>query len=105
MTELSDALGGSRLTAHYKQREDIVEHVGSNLLLGVTPCAVGITVALHDESVETEVHGLLAKRSHEFATSTDVRRVADDGQFGYATMQFDRYLPHRHVAVYLLVIA
>ena len=105
MTELGDALCGSGLTAHYEQREDIVEHIGGNLLLGVAPCAIGIAVALNDKSVETEVHSLLAKRCHEFATTSNVRRVADDGQIGYATMQFDRNLPHRHVAVYLLVVA
>ena len=105
MTELSDALGGSCLTAHYKQRENIVEHIGGNLLLGIAPCTIGIAVALNDKSVETEVHSLLAKRCYEFATTSNVRRVADDGQIGYATMQFDRNLPHRHVAVYLLVVA
>ena len=105
MTELGDALCGSGLTAHYEQREDIVEHVGSNLLLGVAPCAIGIAVALNDKSVETEIHCLLTDRRHEFASSTNVRWVADDRQIGYAAMQFDRNLPHRHVAVYLLVVA
>ena len=86
MTELGDALCGSGLTAHYEQREDIVEHVGSNLLLGIAPCAIGIAVALNDKSVETEVRSLLAKRCYEFATTSNVRRVADDGKIGYATM-------------------
>ena len=105
MTQLGDALGGSGLAAHYEQREDIVEHVGRNLLLGVTPCTVGIAVALNDKSVETKVHCLLTYRSHEFATTTYVGWVADDRQIGYAAMQFDWYLPHRHVAVNLLVVA
>ena len=60
MTKLDDALGAISLAAHYKQREDIVEHIGSDLLLGVAPCAVGIAVAFDDKSVETEVHSLLA---------------------------------------------
>ena len=53
MTEQCDALGGYCLAAHNKQREDIVEDIGSNLLLGVAPCAIGIAMALDDESVET----------------------------------------------------
>ena len=62
-------------------------------------------MALHNQPVEAQVHGLLAERSYQVAASTDVTRVADDGQFRYAAVQFDRNLPHGQVAVNLLVEA
>ena len=56
-------------------------------------------MALGDDTVEAQVHGLLAERSHQFTLATDVRWVAEDRQIGDATTQFDRNVPLREVAV------
>ena len=93
------------LIAHYEEAEDVIQHLWGNLLLGIAPCIVWAAVALNDESVEAQVHCLLAERSNQVATATDVARVADDWQLWYAAMQLDRNLPHRKVAVNLLVEA
>ena len=61
-------------------------------------------MALGNDTVESQVHGLLAERSYQFTFATDVRRVAEDRQFGDATTQFDRDVPLREVAVNLLVV-
>ena len=62
-------------------------------------------MALYDESVEAQVHCLLAERSNQVAAATDMARVADDRQLWYAAMQLDRNLPHWEVAVDFLVEA
>src|SRR5574344_1127907 len=84
--------------------EDIIEHIRRYLLFGITPRLVRIAVALYDESVKTEVHRLLTKRSDQFSLTAYMTRVADDGQVRDSTTQLNRNLPHRQVAVDLLVI-
>ena len=48
LAQLADALGGDGVVAYDEEREDIVEHIGCHLLLGVAPCLVGVAVALDD---------------------------------------------------------
>ena len=74
------SLGCDLLVAYDKKTEDVVEHVGSDLLLGVAPRTVGRAMALYDESVEAEIHRLLAKRSHQLTASSYMARVAHYGQ-------------------------
>ena len=62
-------------------------------------------MALYHKSVETKVHSLLAKRSNQFASATNMTRVADDWKVWNAAAQLDWNLPHRQVAVYFLVEA
>ena len=93
------------LIANDKQTENVVEHIGSNLLLGIAPRIVRTTVALDDKTIKTEIHSLLTQWCYQVATSTDVAWVADDRQLRNAAMQFDRNLPHRQVAIDLLVEA
>ena len=59
--------------------EDEVEDVGCDLLAGVAPCLLRVAVALDDESVHAEVHGLLAGGGDEVASSANVAWVVDDG--------------------------
>ena len=56
-------------------------------------------MTLDDESVKTEVHGLLRDGLDEVATASDVRRVADDGQLGQTTTQLDGQMPLGDIAV------
>ena len=79
--------------------EDDAEHLGRDLLCGVAPRLVGVGVALDDESVEAEVHGLLRQRGDELAPSANVAGVAEDGQLGDAATQLDGHVPHGQVAV------
>ena len=105
LTQFVDTLSGDFLVADDEEREDVVEHIGSDLLLGVAPCGIGVAVGFHEQTVEAEVHRLLAEGGDELAPSTDVAGVADDGQRRDAAAQFDRYLPHGEIAVDFLVIA
>ena len=56
-------------------------------------------MAFHHQAVETEVHGLLAKRGDEFSHAADMARVAEDRQIGDAAAQFYGDMPHRRVAI------
>ena len=103
-TQLVEVLGGLFLLADNQEVEDVCQHVGGYLLCGVTPGAVGVAVALDDESVEAQVHCLLAEGGDEFAFAADVAGVAEDGQVGDASAQLDGDVPLRQVAVYLLVV-
>ena len=62
-------------------------------------------MALDDEAVEAQVHGLLRERGDEFASAADVRRVADERQLRVAAAQLNGYLPHGQVAIDFLVVA
>ena len=63
------------------------------------PCTVGVAVAFDNQTVETEVHSLLAKRCDEFALTTDVAGIADDRQVRDATTQIQRdYAYHQGTA-------
>ena len=74
------SLGCDLLVAYDQKTENVVEHVGSDLLLGVAPRTVGRAMALYYESVEAEIHRLLAKRSHQLTASSYMARVAHYGQ-------------------------
>ena len=105
LTQFVNTLSGDSLRTHYEQSENVVKHIGSNLLLGVAPCVVGRAMALYHKSVKAKVHCLLAERSNQFASTANMARVADDRQVGNAAAQLDWNLPHRQVAVNLLVEA
>ena len=103
LTQLLDVLSGDVFIADDEQREDVVKHLRCHLLLGIAPCLVGIAVALDDESVEAQVHSLLAQGSYQFTLATNVRGVADDGKIRNATMQLDGNLPHGGIAINFLL--
>ncbi len=60
---------------------------------GVAPCLVGAAVALDNETVEVEVHGLLAERSDEFALTADMAGVAQERQVGITAAQLEGDMP------------
>ena len=62
-------------------------------------------MAFYDQTVEVKVHSLLTKRSYQFAFSTDMTGIAEDGQIRDAAAQFDRNVPLGQIAVNLLVVA
>ena len=62
-------------------------------------------MTLNNQSVETQVHSLLAQWSYQLATTSNVTWVADDRQLGDTTTQLDRNLPHGSITVYLLLVA
>lgn len=84
LTQFAEVLGALRFLADDEQVEDVVQHIRSDLLGGVAPGTVGVAVALYNQSVEAQVHSLLAERGNEFALSTYVAGVAEDGQVGDA---------------------
>ena len=103
-TEFVQAFGAMLFLTDDEQVEDIAQDVRSYLLRSVTPGCIRVAMAFGDDTVEAQVHGLLAERSHQFTLATDVRWVAEDRQIGDATTQFDRNVPLRKVAINLLVV-
>ena len=93
------------LITNYEEAQDVIQDIRSDLLLGIAPGIIRRAVALYDQTVEAQVHSLLAERSDEVAATADVARVADDRQLRNAAVQLDRNLPHREIAVDLLVEA
>ena len=103
LTHLCDTFRCDIFVADDQQRQDIVEHLWCHLLTGIAPRLIRIAMTLHNQTVESQVHRLLTEWSNELASSSDMRRIADDRQIGYSTVQFDRYLPHRSITVYLII--
>ena len=62
-------------------------------------------MTFHNQTVEVQVHSLLAKRGYQFTLSSDMARVAEDRQIRNAATQFDRNVPLGEVAVYLFIVA
>ncbi len=60
-------------------------------------------MALYYQAVKAQVHRLLAKRSNELSPTPDMAGVTNHRQLGDATMQLNGNLPHRRIAVYLVV--
>ena len=73
-------------------------------MCGITPCAIRVAMALNNQTIETEVHCLLAERGYQFTLAADVAGVADDRKVRNATTQFDGDMPLRQVAVQLFVV-
>ena len=88
-----------------QQAENVCQHIGCHLLLGIAPRTVRVAMAFHHQSVEAQVHSLLAQRSHQLPSTSNVARVTDNGQIRNTPAQLYRYLPHRQVSVNLLVVA
>ena len=86
LTQCGDAFRRSVLITDDEQRENIVQDIRCHLLLGITPCLVGIAVALNYQTVETQVHSLLAKWSYQLSPTSHMRGVAEDRQLWNATM-------------------
>lgn len=91
------------LIADDEQRQYVVEYVWGHLLLCIAPGLVGVAMALDNQSVETKVHCLLTEWRNEIAASADMTWVAYYWQVGYSPVQLYWNLPHRQVAVNLLV--
>ena len=60
LAEGGEGGGEVDVVAYDEHGEDVVEYVGGDLLAGIAPGFVGVAVALDDEAVHAEVHGLLA---------------------------------------------
>ena len=103
-TEGGKILGSLVRVTDDQEIQDVVEHVGRDLLSGVAPCAVRVAVRLDNQAVETQVHRLLAKGSDQLALASDVAGIAENRQVGHAAAQLDRDVPQRQVAVDLLVV-
>ena len=80
LTQLGDTLGSGLLVADNQQAQNVVKYIWCYLLLGIAPSLVRIAVALHNQTVETKVHSLLAQRCNQLAATTNVTWVADDRQ-------------------------
>ena len=77
---------------------------GRDLLLSVGPSLCGALVALDDQTVEIEIHSLLADLEDEVGVARNVARVVDDWQVGYAPVQLNGDLPLRVVAILDLLV-
>ena len=71
----------------------------------IAPGTIRVAVTLDNQSVEAQIHSLLAEWSYQFALSTYMAGVADDGQVRDASAQFNGDMPLGQVTVELLVIA
>ena len=91
--------------AYNQHRQDIIQYIRRHLLRCVTPGLVRLAVALHDQSIHTDIHRLLAQRGNQVPPSADMAGVAQYRQPGHTTVQLDGNLPHRHVAVQLFLVA
>ena len=87
-----------------EQVEDVAQDVRCDLLGGIAPGSIRVAMALGDDTVEAQVHGLLTKRGYQLTLAADVRRVAEDRQVGDASAQLDGDVPLGQVAVNLLVV-
>ena len=58
-TQLCYTLGSGLLVADYQQTQNIVKHIGCNLLLSITPSLVWVAMAFNNQSVKAKVHSLL----------------------------------------------
>ena len=61
-------------------------------------------MSLHNQTIKTKIHSLLAKWSYQITPSTDMTWVADYRQLWYAAAQFYRYLPHWGIAINLVIV-
>ena len=52
------------LLADNEQVENVVQYIRRNLLGGIAPCAVRVAMAFHNQTIEAQVHSLLAKRGY-----------------------------------------
>ena len=58
-TQLCYTLSSGLLIADYQQTQNIVKHIGCNLLLSITPSLVWVAMAFNNQSVKAKVHSLL----------------------------------------------
>jgi len=99
LAQFAEVFGALCLLADNEQVENVVQYIRRNLLGGIAPCAVRVAMAFHNQTIEAQVHSLLAKRGNQLAFSADMTGVADDGQVWNAATQFDGNMPLRQVAV------
>ena len=90
--------------ANCKLRQYIIEFVGRNLLCCIAPRFVRRAMRLHNQAIETKIHSLLTKWSYQVTSTTNMTGVADYRQLRYAAAQLYRDLPHRSIAIYLVVV-
>ena len=90
--------------ANNEERENVMKHVGSDLLGSIAPSLVGGAMRFDDETIEAQIHGLLTEGSYKLAFASNVTRVANDGEFGNATSQFYGNLPRWVVAIEFVVV-
>ena len=95
---------GDSIITHDEKRQNIIKHIRCNLLLSIAPGIVRLAVAFHYQSLKAKIHCLLAQRSYKFTSSANVAWVADNWQIWNPSVQFNWYLPHWKIAIYLFVI-
>src|SRR5574344_1625078 len=103
-TQQANTFRCGMLVTNNKQTQNVIQDIRCNLLFGITPRLVRITMTFDDKSVKAQIHSLLTQRSYQVTTTTDMTRVTNDRKVGYTTMQFDRNLPHRKITINLLVV-
>ena len=62
-------------------------------------------MALDDEPVVAQIHGLLAEWGDEFPAATGVRGITENRKVGNASAQLDGNVPERRIAVDALIVA
>ena len=71
-TEFAQTFGGMLFLTDNEQVEDITQNVRSDLLGSIAPCCIRVAMAFGNDTVESQVHGLLAERGYQFTLATDV---------------------------------
>ena len=99
LAQFAEVLGALRFLADDQQVEDIIQHIRGDLLGCIAPGTVRVAVALDNQTVEAQIHSLLAEWGNQFAFSTDVAGVTDNGKIWNPAAQFDGNMPLREVAV------
>ena len=104
MTQLGNTFRRNTFVTNDQQTQDVIQYIRRNLLFCITPSLIRIAMALYNQTINTQVHRLLTQRSNQLSTTTDMTGVANHGKVGITTTQLNGNLPHRKVAVNLLII-
>ena len=105
LAQFAEVLGALCFLADDQQVEDVIQHIRGDLLGCIAPGTVRVAVALDNQSVETQIHSLLAEWSNQFALSTYVAGVTDNRKVGNSAAQLNGDMPLGQVTVELFVIA
>ena len=105
LAQFAEVLGALCFLADDQQVEDVIQHIRGDLLGCIAPGTVRVAVALDNQSVEAQIHSLLAEWSNQFALSTYVAGVTDNRKVGNSAAQLNGDMPLGQVTVELFVIA
>lgn len=87
LAQFAEVLGALCFLADDQQVEDVIQHIRGDLLGCIAPGTVRVAVALDNQSVEAQIHSLLAEWSNQFALSTYVAGVTDNRKVGNSAAQ------------------